>query len=621
MKRFYSLLIALIMLLCTMVTPFSAYADDSFEEALSKSISVENDSFLSADPGGIQSSKIYTFKGVKYYGEGRELYTQVRDKIDQRENPFVIHYFSYTQIHPNTIFGIQNWRNNAADLVGNIFMGATDHRLSVSCTDGDYSRWNVGGFMLYDFTIDNAENGKYCYTFKLSLDYRYDNNQEAVLTQRINSVVNYVRSQGFSDYEALLYIHDYICDSTTYNYDAVSNPNAHSSSFSAYGALVEGKCVCQGYALAFYRICKALGYDVRFVSSDPEIGAHAWNLIAVDGRYYFVDLTWDDGYRDGAEAGSPYSYFLVNYDTLRANDKGSYAHTLFSQLYGDSYFTNNYSNYFAVSNYTGSEPNLMSKSKISLSAFDYKYTGSAICPSVYVTNQFGGVLVENVDYTVSYSDNVKCGIGTVNINGIGAYAGMNSRRSFEIKPTKGKKPTAKASNATEKSLTLNLADVGSTGYTVQMYKKGKWVTIGNAYSGTYKVKGLSPAKSYKFRVKPFEDINRNIYHGTYSSSIKTCTAPKKVKLSSVASGRKAMNVKWKKTTGSGYQIQYSTKKSMKKAKTVKAKGTKTVSKKIKGLKKGKKYYVRVRAYKTMKNKSGKTIYYYGGWSSKKAVKI
>ena len=65
--------------------------------------------------------------------------------------------------------------------------------------------------------------------------------------------------------------------------------------------------------------------------------------------------------------------------------------------------------------------------------------------------------------------------------------------------------------------------------------------------------------------------------------------------------------------GSRYEVQYGTKSNFKGAKTVK-KGSNSVT--ISKLKKGKKYYIRVRIYKKIGNKT-----YYGKWSSKKTIKV
>ena len=82
--------------------------------------------------------------------------------------------------------------------------------------------------------------------------------------------------------------------------------------------------------------------------------------------------------------------------------------------------------------------------------------------------------------------------------------------------------------------------------------------------------------------------------------------------------KKAFYVKWKKSksaNATGYQIRYSTKSSMAKAKIKTVKGYKKQIKKIKKLKAKKRYYVQVRVYKTV---NGKT--YYSKWSKKKSVK-
>ena len=83
---------------------------------------------------------------------------------------------------------------------------------------------------------------------------------------------------------------------------------------------------------------------------------------------------------------------------------------------------------------------------------------------------------------------------------------------------------------------------------------------------------------------------------------------------------KKLYVKWKKITGvDGYEVQYSLKKSFSKAKKAKTKikSTAKTSITIKKLKKNKKYYVRVRAYKL--DSSGNKIY--GKWSKVKKVKV
>lgn len=105
----------------------------------------------------------------------------------------------------------------------------------------------------------------------------------------------------------------------------------------------------------------------------------------------------------------------------------------------------------------------------------------------------------------------------------------------------------------------------------------------------------------------------------YKAASKTVTvtvAPKKQGISLVNKIKKQLTIKWKKNTkASGYQVVYSTNKKFTGKKTVRKAKT-TTSYKIKGLKKGKKYYVKVRSYKTV---NGKRIY--GAYSTVKKATI
>ena len=94
---------------------------------------------------------------------------------------------------------------------------------------------------------------------------------------------------------------------------------------------------------------------------------------------------------------------------------------------------------------------------------------------------------------------------------------------------------------------------------------------------------------------------------TFAASMPTTT------ITSIKAQNKAFTVKWKKKSSiTGYQIQYSTNSKFKKGnKSIKIKNAKTISKKITKLKAAKKYYVRIRTYKGKK---------YSKWSKVKSIK-
>ena len=82
--------------------------------------------------------------------------------------------------------------------------------------------------------------------------------------------------------------HDYLIENVKYDYSLSDN------SYTAYGALVERKAVCQGYAFAYYEILVQLGIPCNVWIGTTSRGLHAWNFIKIDDRGYFVDVTWDD---------------------------------------------------------------------------------------------------------------------------------------------------------------------------------------------------------------------------------------------------------------------------------------------------------------------------------------
>ena len=137
--------------------------------------------------------------------------------------------------------------------------------------------------------------------------------------------------------------------------------------------------------------------------------------------------------------------------------------------------------------------------------------------------------------------------------------------------------------------------VKNTDYTVS-YAKGR------KYVGKYAVKITFKGK----------------YSGT--KTLYFTIKPKATSISSLKAGSKKFTVKWKKqaTQTTGYQVQYSASSKFSKVKTVTIKKQKTTKTTVKKLKAKKKYYVRVRTYKTVKI-NGKSIRIYSGWSKTKTV--
>lgn len=142
---------------------------------------------------------------------------------------------------------------------------------------------------------------------------------------------------------------------------------------------------------------------------------------------------------------------------------------------------------------------------------------------------------------------------------------------------------------------------------------GKKLVSGRDY--TVSCKGGKAVGSYKVTVK-----GKGAYTGTKTAAFKIL--PKATSVSKTKAAKRGFTVAWKKPSKAnlkqttGYKVQWSTDKKFKKAvKSKLVKKNKTTSLKVSKLKGGKKYYVRVCAYKKVGGK-----YYYSAWSKAKAVK-
>lgn len=144
--------------------------------------------------------------------------------------------------------------------------------------------------------------------------------------------------------------------------------------------------------------------------------------------------------------------------------------------------------------------------------------------------------------------------------------------------------------------------------------KGNTLKYGTDYTLVYSSATRKAIGKYAVKVK---------FKGNYAGSalLYYTINPAKPAISSIAAGKKALTLKWKKAAGvSGYQIQYSTNATFSGAKTVTAKGAATLARTITGLTSGKTYYVRIRSYKaTTFNKQ--SLYIYSGWNYAKAVRV
>ena len=163
------------------------------------------------------------------------------------------------------------------------------------CSDYPEYFWLAGGW--------NAESDGVTLTVKPQ--YSIPGGDLGAAKSQYNKAVQELTSGlGGSAYDKAKLLHDRLIDKVVY----VHSGNDQN----AYGALVEGKAVCNGYAKAYQHLMHKAGipaWYVRGVSVNPTTGvsvAHAWNMVKIDGDWYYTDVTWDDQYEN-----TFYAYFNI----------------------------------------------------------------------------------------------------------------------------------------------------------------------------------------------------------------------------------------------------------------------------------------------------------------------
>ena len=133
------------------------------------------------------------------------------------------------------------------------------------------------------------------YTIGISINKAYSNDDIAAINEIVDKVIKEKLNNNMPTREKIKIIHDYIIDNAEYDKLKYENKNdATYKSNTAYGVLVQGYGTCNGYADAMAIFLDKLNI-INYKISNSE---HIWNLVYLDGKWYHLDLTWDDPISD-----------------------------------------------------------------------------------------------------------------------------------------------------------------------------------------------------------------------------------------------------------------------------------------------------------------------------------
>ena len=226
--------------------------------------------------------------------------------------------------------------------------------------------------------------------------------KSAAVDASVSSIVSKVVTVGMTDYDKELALHDYVVNNVDYDYANLVKNTIPDDSYTAYGALIKGVAVCEGYAEAMNKLLTKAAVLSTIINGFGNGVAHEWNQVNIQGGIYHVDATFDDPISTTTKVIT-HNYFNVN-DAQLSKD-----HTWDNADYPVS--TAIAANYFIVNNLSASNKSKyydIIKNQIINKNPIIDIRTSTYDPNIYTSATVLNVLKDNptidfVDTTLGYS--------------------------------------------------------------------------------------------------------------------------------------------------------------------------------------------------------------------------
>lgn len=146
------------------------------------------------------------------------------------------------------------------------------------------------------------------------------------LNQQVQSKVKQMATQATvydTDYQKLRYINNYLVDHCEYQEEALTNPDLYSNAYTAFGCLIEGKAVCEGYANSVQLLCEEMNIPCMKVTGSAYGGDHIWNAVYLNNKWWMLDVTFNDPLGSQSK-NDRWEYFLLTPDDLKQKGTHEY---------------------------------------------------------------------------------------------------------------------------------------------------------------------------------------------------------------------------------------------------------------------------------------------------------
>ena len=147
---------------------------------------------------------------------------------------------------------------------------------------------------------------------KIKIEHTYTEEDIKIINNKITEIINENINNNMTIKDKIKAIHDYIINNT--DYDTLKTNNIKDETYksnTAYGVLIQGYGICSGYSDAMKIFLDKFNIINYKINNDE----HIWNLVQLNGKWYHLDLTWDDPISNKNITRD--NYFLIDNNTLK----------------------------------------------------------------------------------------------------------------------------------------------------------------------------------------------------------------------------------------------------------------------------------------------------------------
>lgn len=167
----------------------------------------------------------------------------------------------------------------------------------------------------YNTVVWRSTNGAYGYQRGNGLTKEQQDSKVKAADAAAKKAVGKCIEPKMSGKQKAKAIHNYLLKNCSYDESTALAGNKYQDAFTAYGALVNGSAVCQGYAAAFNLMAQKCGLQSMAVCGRAGGVPHAWTYAKLGSKDSYIDCTWDDTMT--GETKISYEYFNVGAEKMR----------------------------------------------------------------------------------------------------------------------------------------------------------------------------------------------------------------------------------------------------------------------------------------------------------------